>query len=183
MLTGANCRCINLLPFRSVAALYQLLYLLTGMTGDPRYAAAADAALRFFLASCLVPESGLLAWGEHAQWDFREDTWAKGAPAVPFRGVKERRIIAIVRDQPVKGPADPASVVQSIILPVESCNGTELRSLPEDSCMMGAFQAEQLLGNAVAIATWLVTCCRAGIIRRHRLLPDGLPAARAGDGA
>jgi len=59
--------------------LYQLLYQLTTVTGQPRYAAAADAALTFFLASTVAPESGLLPWGAHAQWDFRRDTWARGA--------------------------------------------------------------------------------------------------------
>ena len=71
------------------AGLYELLYLLTVMTGNPRYGAAADAALRFFLASCLVPQSGLLAWGTHAQWDFYTDTWARGECLLPstFRDV------------------------------------------------------------------------------------------------
>ena len=48
------------------------------VTGQPRYAAAADAALTFFLASTVAPESGLLPWGAYAQWDFRRDTWARG---------------------------------------------------------------------------------------------------------
>ena len=59
--------------------LYQLLYQLTTVTGQQRYAAAADAALTFFLASTVAPESGLLPWGAHAQWDFRRETWARGA--------------------------------------------------------------------------------------------------------
>ena len=57
-----------------------MLYQLTAVTGQQRYAAAADAALTFFLASTAAPESGLLPWGAYAQWDFRRETWARGAP-------------------------------------------------------------------------------------------------------
>ena len=60
--------------------LYALLYGLSEATGEPRYAAAADAALGWFFAnarsgpdaSVEVP-TGLVAWGEHLSWDpFRD---------------------------------------------------------------------------------------------------------------
>jgi hypothetical protein len=63
----------------SGADLYLLLYQLSTVTGQSRYAAAADAALAFFLASTRAPQSGLLPWGAYAQWDFVRDTWARGA--------------------------------------------------------------------------------------------------------
>lgn len=54
--------------------LYRLLYALTTVTGEPRYAAAADAALKFFLTHCQSRETGLFAWGEHLGWDFRTES-------------------------------------------------------------------------------------------------------------
>jgi hypothetical protein len=51
--------------------LYQLLYALTKITGEKRYGEAADAALKWFFENAQSPETGLLAWGEHLQWDFR----------------------------------------------------------------------------------------------------------------
>jgi hypothetical protein len=53
--------------------LYQILYALTEVTGEPRYAAEADASLRFFFGHCQSPATGLLVWGEHAGWDFRTE--------------------------------------------------------------------------------------------------------------
>ena len=49
--------------------LYQILYALTQVTGNPKYAAAADRSLKFFLESCQAPATGLYYWGEHAGWD------------------------------------------------------------------------------------------------------------------
>lgn len=46
-------------------ALYHILYDLTEITGEDRYAAAADAALKHFFENCLSPDTGLGAWGEH----------------------------------------------------------------------------------------------------------------------
>ena len=54
------------------AALYQLLYAISLATGDDRYAAAADASLRWFLAHAPF-RNGLLPWGEHGGWDFRRE--------------------------------------------------------------------------------------------------------------
>ena len=53
--------------------LYQILYALTEITGDTRYADEADAALKFFFEHCQSPATGLLCWGEHAGWDFRTE--------------------------------------------------------------------------------------------------------------
>lgn len=53
--------------------LYQVLYALTKITGDQKYAQAADAALGWFFAHCQSPATGLLAWGEHIGWDFRTE--------------------------------------------------------------------------------------------------------------
>lgn len=61
MLGGANPQhCQNL---------YQVLYALTAATGEKRYAAEADASLKWFLERCQSPATGLFWWGEHAGWD------------------------------------------------------------------------------------------------------------------
>ena len=73
------------------AALYELLYHLSSITGQAQYASAADAALSFFLGSCLVPANGLLPWGAHAQWDFWTDSWARGAWTAPSSAGPGRR--------------------------------------------------------------------------------------------
>ena len=49
---------------RTLAAMYWA----TRITGDRRYAEAADACLRFFLKRCLRP-NGLPYWGTHVFWD------------------------------------------------------------------------------------------------------------------
>jgi len=62
MLGGANPQhCQNL---------YQILYALTQVTGEKKYAAEADASLKWFFTRCQSPATGLLYWGEHAGWDF-----------------------------------------------------------------------------------------------------------------
>lgn len=43
---------------------------ISDLTGDPRYAQAADDYLRFFLNNCTTSATGLWPWGEHAHWDF-----------------------------------------------------------------------------------------------------------------
>ncbi len=50
--------------------LFQVLYALTKLTGEKRYAAEADRTLEWFFNNCQSPETGLLAWGEHIGWDF-----------------------------------------------------------------------------------------------------------------
>jgi outer membrane protein assembly factor BamB len=47
----------------------RLLYEL----GDERLTAAADAYLRYFLANCVSPSTGLFAWGEHVAYNLVED--------------------------------------------------------------------------------------------------------------
>jgi hypothetical protein len=54
--------------------LYQILYALTDVTGDDRYAKNADRALKWFFTYCQSPQTGLLPWGEEMFWDFLEDT-------------------------------------------------------------------------------------------------------------
>jgi len=53
--------------------LYQVLYALTKITSDTRYAAAADETLAWFFKHCQSPATGLFAWGEHLGWDFNQD--------------------------------------------------------------------------------------------------------------
>lgn len=65
MLGGANPQhCQNL---------YQVLYALTEITGEKRYAEAADQSLKHFLEHCQSKATGLFCWGEHAGWDLREE--------------------------------------------------------------------------------------------------------------
>jgi Periplasmic pectate lyase len=51
--------------------LYQVLYALSEITGDRRYATAADEALRWFFTHTQSRATGLFAWGEHLGWDLR----------------------------------------------------------------------------------------------------------------
>lgn len=69
--------------------LYRLLYELTEVTGDPRYAQAADAALAWFLTNCRSDQTQLLAWGEHIGWNLQRDEvmthmWDDGSYLVDF---------------------------------------------------------------------------------------------------
>lgn len=66
MLGGANPQhCLNL---------YQVLYALTDITGEKRYAAEADRSLTYFFNNCQSEATGILYWGEHAGWDLRKDS-------------------------------------------------------------------------------------------------------------
>lgn len=57
--------------------LLRTMYELTIVTGDKKYAAHADAYIRFWLRNCQSPETGLMASGEHNSWDFvRETAWS-----------------------------------------------------------------------------------------------------------
>jgi hypothetical protein len=61
--------------------LYQILYALTQITGEQRYAKEADRTIKWFFEHCQSPVTGLMAWGEHMGWDFRTETlirWKKG---------------------------------------------------------------------------------------------------------
>lgn len=50
--------------------LFQVLYALTELTGEKRYATEADRTLKWFFNHCQSPATGLFAWGEHIAWDF-----------------------------------------------------------------------------------------------------------------
>lgn len=66
MLTGAN-------PQHD-QNLYQLLYALSEITGDERYAIEADKTLKWFFENCPSDATSLLPWGEHIGWDFRAES-------------------------------------------------------------------------------------------------------------
>jgi hypothetical protein len=66
MLTGAN-------PMHD-QNLYQVLYGLSEVTGEPHYAEEADKTLRWFFGNCQSATTGLMAWGEHIGWDFNTET-------------------------------------------------------------------------------------------------------------
>ncbi|MHC4636501.1 MAG: hypothetical protein ACYTBV_03220 [Planctomycetota bacterium] len=53
--------------------LYQILYALTEVTGEKRYAEEADKALKWFFENCQSPVTGLMAWGEHIGWEFERE--------------------------------------------------------------------------------------------------------------
>ncbi|MDR9417159.1 MAG: hypothetical protein RI564_12810 [Gracilimonas sp.] len=58
--------------------LYAILYELTELTGEEKYAREADKALKFFFNRGQSPETGLLAWGEHLFWDLVDETYGGG---------------------------------------------------------------------------------------------------------
>ncbi len=61
---------------------YQVLYALTEVTGEKRYAGEADKTIKWFFEHCQGPNTGLMAWGEHMGWDFRTEwliQWGKGS--------------------------------------------------------------------------------------------------------
>jgi hypothetical protein len=53
--------------------LLRVLYALTPITNDPKYAKVADEELTWFLKNTLSPKTNLLPWGEHLCWDAIED--------------------------------------------------------------------------------------------------------------
>jgi hypothetical protein len=53
--------------------LYQTLYALTEITGDSVYANQADDALTWFFQHAQSESTGLVAWGDHAGWNFYEN--------------------------------------------------------------------------------------------------------------
>jgi hypothetical protein len=60
--------------------LYQILYALSTVTGDAKYAAEADRVLSYFLKNCQEQRYGFFCWGEHIGWDLRRNTFG-GFPA------------------------------------------------------------------------------------------------------
>ncbi|HEY7118965.1 MAG TPA: hypothetical protein VH475_20410 [Tepidisphaeraceae bacterium] len=53
--------------------LLRILYVLSQMTGEPKYARVADEELTWFLKNTLSPRTSLLPWGEHMSWEVMED--------------------------------------------------------------------------------------------------------------
>ncbi len=66
--------------------LYQILYALTTLTGESRYAKEADASLRWFFSNCPSRETWLLPWGEHMGWDLKAERriWKLGGTLHAF---------------------------------------------------------------------------------------------------
>ncbi len=58
--------------------LLRLLYFLKGMSGENRYAQAADEGLKWFLKNTQSANTGLLPWGEHLCWNVMTDKIASG---------------------------------------------------------------------------------------------------------
>ncbi|HEV7301556.1 MAG TPA: hypothetical protein VGN72_19485 [Tepidisphaeraceae bacterium] len=55
--------------------LHELLASLSESTGNPKYRDASDAAIKFLFTDTQNPETNLLLWGEHLNWDVRRDTF------------------------------------------------------------------------------------------------------------
>ena len=53
--------------------LYKLLYKLTEVTGEKRYAAEADQAVQWFLENTASAKTALYPWGTHSYWHFHTD--------------------------------------------------------------------------------------------------------------
>jgi hypothetical protein len=51
----------------------RVLYVLSGLSGNPKYAEAADAELKWFLEHAASPQTHLLSWGEHMYWNTQSD--------------------------------------------------------------------------------------------------------------
>jgi hypothetical protein len=58
--------------------LLRVLHVLGEVTGDARYARAADEELRWFFENALSPATSLLPWGEHLSWDAVHDIAISG---------------------------------------------------------------------------------------------------------
>ena len=54
--------------------IYRSFYALSKLTGDDKYASAADRALKDFIDLAQSPVTGLLAWGEHISFDLMSDS-------------------------------------------------------------------------------------------------------------
>jgi hypothetical protein len=52
------------------SGLYSLLYRMSQITNDSRYAEEADKGVEWFFKNCQIPATNLMAWGEHMGWDF-----------------------------------------------------------------------------------------------------------------
>jgi len=74
---GTNRRLVGANP-QTDQNLLRLLYFLKGLSGEDRYAQAADDQLRWFLKNTPSPQTGLLPWGEHLSWNVMTDEVAWG---------------------------------------------------------------------------------------------------------
>lgn len=54
--------------------LYQILYTLSDVVREDRYADEADRTLKWFFEHCQSEITGLFAWGEHTGWDFHTES-------------------------------------------------------------------------------------------------------------
>lgn len=59
---------------------YQLLELLSQVTGETQYRRAGREAIAWFFQHAQSPTTGLLAWGEHLGWDLIADRITLGTP-------------------------------------------------------------------------------------------------------
>ena len=66
--------------------LYAILYRLTELSGDKKYANQADQALEFFFSHCQSPLTGLMTWGEHLYWDFEREAMGGNDLAHEIKG-------------------------------------------------------------------------------------------------
>lgn len=62
--------------------LLRIMYTLTEITGDKRYAQAADDELKWFFNNAASPVTHLLSWGEHLSWDVILDKTVSGGTEV-----------------------------------------------------------------------------------------------------
>jgi len=61
--------------------LLRVLYTLSELTGDKKYAQTADAELKWFFNHAQSPATSLMAWGEHLSWDVMKDKAISGGTA------------------------------------------------------------------------------------------------------
>jgi hypothetical protein len=66
--------------------LLRLLYTLSELSAKPKYRAAADSALKWFLENARSPSPDLLPWGENMSWDVLKDEPVASGPS---RGIHE----------------------------------------------------------------------------------------------
>lgn len=69
--------------------IYQVLYALTTLTGNARYAAEADRVLGYFLKNCQEPRHGFFCWGEHLGWDLLANAPGGFPPDNPSAAIHE----------------------------------------------------------------------------------------------
>ena len=53
--------------------LLQILYDLSEITGESKYASESNKALKYFFTNCQSSTTGFMCWGEHLYWDFYLD--------------------------------------------------------------------------------------------------------------